>query len=27
MGIGALALIAAGWVWLRSLITKETSGL
>jgi len=27
MGVGALVLIAAGWVWLRSLITKETSGL
>lgn len=27
MGFGALVLIGAGWVWLRSLITKETSGL
>lgn len=27
MGVGALVLIAAGWVWLRGLITKETSGL
>jgi len=27
MGVGALVLITAGWVWLRSLITQETSGL
>jgi len=27
MGVGALVLIAIGWVWLRRLISKETSSL